>query len=454
MSLFYLPVEISKRELIGKIFLGTKLASIGHQVIIFESSLFDATHWPYPGTYIGKNCFRTEPPTNMVFYNQMKKKNINICLLDEEGGIFPGSAKPEWRERLLARFDLSKLDHSDRIFSWGNWQADAYNEKKPDASIVITGSPSFDVLQPKYGKSLENFDQLQTKGLENYVLINTRFSTSNGLRPMKWVLSNQGPNTSLAGEVLADEIINDGTMQYHMTALVKKLSYQLPEETFVIRPHPAEDLNFYQDIFQYTKNVYVLSDGDVSSWIRRSKALIHFGCTTAIQADIYGANVITYAPKTLGLYEGPALPNLVGALCETYEEVYDALTNQDKPYGQPIWADTISELDSIDSISSLCHDIASSKNISNLARSLRAHFFVYRMKRKVIDFFKFFHREKYLEHQLNIQKFDYNFFSLSTEIFNAAKSYYNADITLEAKQLDYFIIEPNQDKGSALQSKS
>jgi surface carbohydrate biosynthesis protein len=389
----------------------------------------------------------------MIYYSQMKKQDINICLLDEEGGIFPGSAEPEWRERLLARFDLSKLDDNDRIFSWGNWQADAYANKKPDAPIAITGSPSFDVLQRKYGKSLENFDRLQTKGLKNYVLINTRFSSSNGLRPMKWVLSNQGPNTSLAGEVLADEIINDGTMQYHMTALVKKLSYQLPEENFIIRPHPAEDSNFYQDIFQYTKNVHVLSDGDVSSWIRRAKALIHFGCTTAIQADIYGADVITYAPKTLGLYEGPALPNLVGAICETYEEVYDALINQNKPNSRPVWEDTISELDSIDAISLICQKMLSNKNIPNLSRSLKVHFFIYKMKRKAIDFLRLFYRKRYLEHQLNIQKFDYNFFSLSTEIFNGAKSYYNADITLKAKQSDYFIIEPNQGKGSVLQSK-
>ena len=442
MSLFYIPVEISKRELIGKTFLGAKLASMGHQVIIFESSIFDSTNWPYPGTYIGKNCFRSEPPTSMDYFNKMKAKSINVFLLDEEGGIFPGNGEREWRERLLARFDLSKLKHNDQIFSWGDWQADAYKSLKPEAKIQITGSPSFDVLQKKYGKSLKKFDQMQTRNLKNYILINTRFSTSNGLRSIEWILSNQGPNTSLSGEVLADEIINDGTMQYNMTALVKKLSYQLPEETFVIRPHPAEDLNFYKDIFQYTANVHVIPDGDVSSWIRRCKALIHFGCTTAVQADIYGTNVITYNPKTHGLYEGPDLPNRIGSICKSYDDVYEALMTHAQKQVKPPWGDTISELDSIDRISSICNDLKSTKFIPNLSKFLKAHFFSYRIKQMALDLLRIFHRTKYKENKLNIQKFDYNFFSLAPEIFEAAKSYYNADISLEEVKKDYFVIEP------------
>lgn len=445
MSLFYIPVEISKRELIGKTFLGVKLASQGHQVIIFESSLFDATNWPYPGRYIGKNCFRTEPPANMAFYNNMKARGINISLLDEEGGIFAGNSESEWKERLLARFDLSKLNQDDQIFSWGNWQADAYDSLTPIADILITGSPSFDVLQSKYAKSLERFDQLQTHDLKDYILINTRFSTSNGLRSIEWILSNQGPNNSLSGEILADEIINDGTMQYKMTALVKKLSYQLPNETFIIRPHPAEDLNFYKDIFQYTNNVKVIPDGDVSSWIRRCKSLIHFGCTTAIQADIYGANVITYNPETLGLYEGPDLPNRVGSICKTYSEVYDALTNKKKSTNIPPWKETISELDSINLISSKLASNPFTQNITNLSQSLNSHFIWHRLKQKIFDFLRFFHRKKYREQKLNNLKFDYEFFSLAPEIIKAAKSYYDVDIHLADMQNDYFIIEPSLD---------
>jgi surface carbohydrate biosynthesis protein len=451
MSLFYLPVEISKRELIGKIFLGAKLASEGHQVIIFESSLFDSTHWPHPGTYIGKNCFRTERPTSMSYYNKMKAQGINVWLLDEEGGIFSGKGEAEWRKRLMARFDVSKLDHNDRIFSWGRWQADAYGAEKHDAPITITGSPSFDVLQSKYKKSLESFDQLQTQGLENYILINTRFTTSNGLRSIKWWISNQSPEVDQ--ELLADEIINDGIMQYHMTALVKKLSYQLPEEEFVIRPHPAEDISFYKDIFQYTENVSVIPHGDASSWIRRSKALIHYGCTTAIQAEIYGARVITYHPKTIGLYDGPALPNRVGVICETYEEVFNSITDDHKPSYQPLWTDTISEINSIDCIASICRKSESRENISRLHHHLKLHFLIHKMKQKIIGLIRFLHYGKHQEYKASERKFDYTFFSSADKIFQAANTHYNADIDVTLTQKDYFLIEPIKNQGSMPQTK-
>ena len=441
MSLFYIPIEISKRELIGKTFLGAKLASMGHQVIIFESSLVDSTKWPFPGTYIGKNCFRTERPTSMFFYKKMKSSEVNVFLLEEEGGVFSGSTQEEWQDRLIQRFDLSVLNKSYRIFAWGNWQARAYQSEKPYANISITGSPSFDVLQRKYAKVLHDFDKKQTNKLKDYILINTRFSTSNGLRPIKWFLSDAAPVNNVSGEKLADEIINDGTMQYHMTALVKKLSYDLPEETFVIRPHPAEDPSFYEEIFKFTKNVFIIPDGDVSSWIRRCKTLIHFGCTTAIQADIFGIDIITYNPGTLGLYAGPELPNQIGSICKNYQEVYESLSSKHVPLDEPPWEDTITELDSINIICSICGHVPPTQSIRNLAGAIRSNFFLYRIKQRILDFVRIFLRKKYFDNKINKKKFDYDFFGCSEEIFYAAKSYYGSEISLTSYEKDYFIIE-------------
>lgn len=441
MSLFYIPIEISKRELIGKTFLGAKLASMGHQVIIFESSLFDSTKWPFPGTYIGKNCFRTERPTSMFFYKKMKSSEVNVFLLEEEGGVFSGSSQEEWQDRLIQRFDLSVLDKSDRIFAWGNWQADVYKSEKPSANVSITGSPSFDVFQRKYANFLHDFDKKQTNNFKDYILINTRFSTSNGLRPLKWFLSDAVPVNNVSGQKLADEIINDGTMQYHMTALVKKLSYDMPEETFVIRPHPAEDTSFYEEIFKFTNNVFIIPDGDASSWIRRCKTLIHFGCTTAIQADIYGTDIITYNPGTLGLYAGPELPNQIGSICKNYQEVYESLLRKHDSLNEPPWKDTIAELDSINIISSICSNLPSTKNISNLASAIRLNFFFYRIKQRIFDLVRIFFRKRYTENKINKKKFDYDFFSCSEEIFYAAKSYYGEQIKLTSNEKDYFIIE-------------
>lgn len=441
MALFYIPIEISKRELIGKTFLATKLASMGHQVIVFESSLFDSTKWPFPGTYIGKNCFRTERPTSMFYYKKMKSSDVNVFLLEEEGGVFAGSTPKEWSDRLIKRFDLSVLDKKDRVFAWGNWQSNAYKSEKPKANISVTGSPNFDVLQTKYAKFLQNFDKKQTNGFKDYILINTRFSTSNGYRPIRWHMSEDSPAKESLGEKISDHIINDGSMQYHMTALVKKLSYDLPKETFVIRPHPGEDPSFYEEIFKFTENVFIIPNGDVSSWIRRCKKLIHYGCTTAIQGDIFGIDIITYNPENLGLCFGPELPNKVGCICKNYQEVYDALFREMSVSKEPPWKDTIAQLDSINKISSICKEFASMPNIRNLAIAIKFNFFIYRIKQKFKGFLRLFLRKKYHEHKINKSKFDYNFFGNAEEIFYAAKCFYGENVDLTSMEKDYFILE-------------
>ena len=174
MSIIYLPIEVSKRELISKTFLATKLASLGHQVVVFESSLFDQAGWFYPGIYIGKNCFRTEVPYTLKYYNQMKDSNVDVWYLDEEGGIYNTFDQSYWSDMLKNRVNSSDLDHQDKIFSWGLWQADAYKHKDLRAPIHITGSPNFDILQKKYNDSLSAYDLSQTDDEINYILINLR----------------------------------------------------------------------------------------------------------------------------------------------------------------------------------------------------------------------------------------------------------------------------------------
>ena len=283
MSIIYLPIETSKRELISKTFLATKMASLGHQVIVFESSIFDLAGWPYSGIYIGKNCFRTEIPYSLTHYKKMKEANISVWYLDEEGGIYNSMDKNHWSKMLMNRVQPCDLDSQDKIFAWGRWQATAYNVDGLMASIHITGSPNFDILQAKYKDSLKDFDLSQTNYEENYILVNTRFSASNGLRSIEWALSSETPNAkNLERGTLGDAIINDGIMQYKLTGLIKQLAEKLPSQKFIIRAHPAEDESFYKTIFKHLPNVKIISDGDVSPWILKSNWNQTF-------ADLFGA---------------------------------------------------------------------------------------------------------------------------------------------------------------------
>ena len=90
MTVFYLPIEHSTRELTAKVFLANRLAQEGHIPIIFRSDILDTPGWPSAGVYIGKNCFRTEWPYSLKYYKKMKSSGVDLWHLDEEGGILYG----------------------------------------------------------------------------------------------------------------------------------------------------------------------------------------------------------------------------------------------------------------------------------------------------------------------------------------------------------------------------
>ena len=159
MTVFYLPIEHSTRELTAKVFLANRLAQEAHIPIIFRSDILDTTGWPSAGVYIGKNCFRTEWPYSLKYYKKMKSSGVDLWHLDEEGGILYGRDEEEWKKRIATRVDPTSLDSNDKILTWGEWQAESFSSKKPTAEIRIVGSPLFDLFQKKYAKRTKCFFQ-------------------------------------------------------------------------------------------------------------------------------------------------------------------------------------------------------------------------------------------------------------------------------------------------------
>ena len=52
----------------------------------------------------------------------------------------------------------------------------------------------------------------------------------------------------------------------------------------IIRPHPSEDHEPWERISKKLKKFKVILEGEISPWINGSKAILHRGCSTSIQA--------------------------------------------------------------------------------------------------------------------------------------------------------------------------
>jgi len=85
----------------------------------------------------------------------------------------------------------------------------------------------------------------------------------------------------------------------------------------VIRPHPSENHQVYQEIASRCGRVRVTNEGNVIPWLRAAKALVHNGCTTAIEAYLMDVPVVSYQVTVNESFERGfyRLPNFLSHQC-------------------------------------------------------------------------------------------------------------------------------------------
>lgn len=353
-NVVYLPVELSRRELMSRAFLACRLAAAGNDVLVFASDLFDRFGWPGPGIYIGKNVFRSYVPHDMRFYRTMKAAGIAVWYHDEEAGFYPGKEPRQWEEYLDRRTDVTVLGEDDKILAWGNYQADHYRRKGVTAAVHVVGSVNFELYRPDYAPIFAEYDAKETDGAAGYILVNTRFGHVNGFYTGEGhVISG----TYIGAMTLAERYENysrEGVLLHHLIGLVAQLAMEHPDEQIVVRPHPAENPDYYRGVFELLPNVRLADKGDVGSWIRQSRCLLHNGCTTAIQATIAGKRVITFIPVDSREDEiTPPVLNELGVIAETREAAMTAVFATDVEQVTGRWPMVISNLETLDSIEAL-----------------------------------------------------------------------------------------------------
>jgi hypothetical protein len=78
--------------------------------------------------------------------------------------------------------------------------------------------------------------------------------------------------------------------------MVPMLATAFPEKTILVRPHPVESHQPWQEIARRHTNIIVAAEGNVVPWLMACKALVHNGCTTAVEAAVLGTPTIAYQP--------------------------------------------------------------------------------------------------------------------------------------------------------------
>jgi surface carbohydrate biosynthesis protein len=219
-------------------------------------------------------------PANLDLVRGYHSMGLPVWVLDTEGGVLAddGANSPD-RMAAYVR-DSGYLPLLAGYFFWGPILHEAFRSSSELCSnrLHVTGCPRFDYAAPRW-RDVLTFDR------ENYVLINANFPLVNSLfsrspEGEKKALISAGWQSQYIDQIIADS--------HHILAnfidTVRQLSIRLPQQSFLVRPHPFENSERYRHEFLGQANIRVDGSGSVLNAIHNSVCIIHLNCGTSIEA--------------------------------------------------------------------------------------------------------------------------------------------------------------------------
>ena len=307
MRCLILPCETRVREFRAKLLLALVAASRGVPAIVGAKKTIDLNLDRYPsGVYVGKSV-TARSRHNLLLARACGHR---VALWDEEGLVW-ASREVYWRTKV----DAATLNTPELLLAWGDMNAQAWTEH-PDyhgAPVIAAGNPRADLLKPALRPLFEADAQAIRAQFGDFILVNTNFSRVNHVQPrqnrhLKW-LREQCPDDPRGGFAAHKFQLFQAFCQ-----TLPALARAMPEQRFVIRPHPSERTETWKDLVNDLPNVTVAHEGNVVAWLLACRGLIHNGCTTALEAYQLGKPAVAYMPLPASDFDHP-LPNGVSLAC-------------------------------------------------------------------------------------------------------------------------------------------
>ena len=291
----YIHLEVSVRELDSKLLLAVIAASRGHEVIISDQeSIIKGLERKLltPGVFHTKSL--TPGLSKIIKHKKLINIGCKITSIDEEGGLVDYG----YEQFVRMRYSQKTIKQASAVFTWGPEDHKILKKVFPNYAkkIHMTGSPRVDLWKPFFNDYWTNNYKKQTK-------------------PFLLIPSNQGFTVKHINDrikhlekaeylrkepKLIHQILKRESEQFkiisHFIEAIKKLAYKNKNFNIIIRPHPSENIEIWKILLKKFPNVYVNRDDGVSLWIKNAFAILHNGCTTALEASFFKKPIITYAP--------------------------------------------------------------------------------------------------------------------------------------------------------------
>jgi len=303
-----IPVENQVRELDARLLLSCVAARRGLTSIIGPKRDMESRIASFPRSIFLSKSLRI---AKRKLFPIARKLGHEIVAWDEEALVH---LPPEiYFTRRLPR---KGLEHVSHLFAWGEDNAELWRQypKLPAGMpIHVTGNPRGDLLRPETRAFYEEDSEKIRNTYGNFILINTNFNHVNAFYPEQnlfQLVKEQGEEARFGqaargmtreyAEGLRD--LKQATFE-HFQEMIPDLEKAFPEHNIVVRPHPTENQEVYHRIAAQCERVRVTNEGNVVPWLMATRALIHNGCTTGVEAYAMGVPAISYRATVNDYYE-------------------------------------------------------------------------------------------------------------------------------------------------------
>lgn len=330
-----IPVEIKSRDLYGRLYLGQKAAQRGYRVLIGSSKTLHKQLPLFPRGVIFEDDITFQC---RHFINMATDMGYAVASIDEESIAVTSDER-----YVTQRVYYPNIEKTLVHFTRGQGDKDAIIKKAEDkgaiSPLVPAGNPRLDLLRES---AIEQFDNTVPHewNPDDVILVNSRFSRSN---PFSQTREQNRETVRHKFNFTPEQFADFCRYQDHTDALcdafvpmATKLPEIFPDKIIVFRPHPSENFKLWQDIADKFENAHCLHTGTAVQWAINSSAMVHTGCTTAIESALLGANVLAYCPITSKDYD-VSMANLVSDIYSSADDLYAALSKAKAPnYKQKI----------------------------------------------------------------------------------------------------------------------
>lgn len=320
----YIHIEIAARELDSKILLAVIAASRGHDVLISDIGTISngiKSGCLTPGVFHTKSLAPSDK--KIARHQYFIDKGFCITSIDEEGGLLDYG----YEKFAQIRYSEKTISQAAAVFSWGNEDSETLKRIYSNHAHKInkTGSPRVDLWKQQF---LGFWSAPASLPCKPFLLVSSNMGYSNYQKPFhEFIKFNRSAGYFQRDPELFGWYFRSAAQDFHMTLAfteaIQFLTSQNDDFDIVLRPHPSENMEAWKIYLEGIPNVHIIREGSITAWVNNAFAVLHNGCTTALEATISGQPVITYLPFDEE-YKNE-IPNQLGYRVKTHEELLRAV---------------------------------------------------------------------------------------------------------------------------------